>query len=157
MVQSVIRIRTRYKLYTDDYVLIFGLICLGAATCLVFTSSRSIFLYSAIRIKPKIIPTIGELMQVQNAMKIIHSYHAIIWTTTFSVKLSFLIFFKRFIDRVSRRITIYLWTVAALTVVSWIFIISESIIVCLHFGSDGGGSFLSCFGCHEAKCADVCL
>ena len=157
MVQFVIRIRTRYKLYIDDFFLIFGVICLSAATCLVYTHSRLIFLYNAIRIKPAIIPTVNELMQLQNAMKILDSYLAVVWTTTFSVKFSFLIFFKRFIDRVSRRMTIYLWTVAVLTVFSWMFIIIEPFIVCPHFGFDAGEYFLSCFRCHEAERADICI
>lgn len=157
LVQLFIRIHTRRKLYLDDYVLLFGLACLGAASYLGFTHSRAIFVHQATRIRPKIVATIGELMEQQNSLKILDSFLALIWTTTFSVKLSFLIFFKQLIDRVSRRILIYLWTVVVFTVVSWMFIVSEPFILCHYFGFEAGESLLSCFGCRGAERADVCL
>lgn len=156
MMQFVIRIHIQRKLYIDDYVLLFGLTCLSAASCLGFTRSRLIFLHNAFRIKPKIIPTVNELMQLQNSMKIFHCFLALIWTTIFSVKLSLLIFFKQLIDRVFRRIAIYLWIVASFTIVSWMFIVSEPYIICPYFSFDAGESLVSCFKCCEAKCAKIC-
>lgn len=156
MVQLVIRIYTRRKLYIGDCVLLFGLACLSAATYLDFTRSRMVFLNNALRIRPKIVPTVSELMDLLNSMKFLHLYLALIWTTTFSVKLSFLIFFKQLIDRVSGRTTIFFWIVVAFTVVSWMFIVSEPFILCPYFDSKAGESLLSCFRCHGAECADVC-
>lgn len=133
MMQLVIRIHLRHKLYIDDCVLLFGLTCLGAATYFDFTHSRLIFLHNALRIKPKIVPSVNELMQLQNSMKILHSFLALIWTTTFFVKFSFLIFFRQLIDRVSKRITIYFWIVVIFIVFSWMFIVSEPFILCPYF------------------------
>ena len=156
LVQLFIRIHTRRKLYLDDYVLLFGLACLGVASYFGFTHSRPVFVHQATRIKPKIIATVGELMNQQNSLKILDSFLALIWTTTFSVKFSFLIFFKQLIDRVSRRITIYLWIVLAFTVVSWMFIVSEPFILCRHFGYEAGESLLLYFRRQGAERADAC-
>ena len=143
IVRLIIRIHARHRLYIDDYLLLFGLACLAATTYLHITYSNLIFLYNALRIRPKIILHVNELMQLQDALKFLYSYLAFIWTTTFSVKLSFLIFFKQLIDRVSRPISIYHWIVVVCTLVSWIFIVLEPFILCRHFGFESREPLLS--------------
>lgn len=101
-----LRVFIRHKLYLDDYFLLFGLACLGAATYLLYSIFRMIFLSNVVRQDPSIFPTVSKIIQLINSLKIIYSFLALIWTTTFAVKLSFLVFFKQLIERVSKQITI---------------------------------------------------
>lgn len=138
IVRLVIRIYIRHKLYIDDYVLLFGLACLTPATYLVFTNAQLVFPHYAIKNSPKVVPTISEVLQLLDTLKTFDSDIALIWTTTFSVKFSFLIFFRQLIDRVSKYITIYYWIVVLFTVASWIFIVCQPFILCPHFDSEAG-------------------
>ena len=67
----------------------------------------------------------------------IHAFLAFIWTTIFAVKFSFLAFFKKLIERVSK-IHTYYWIVVAITAVSWPFLVVEPFILCHHFGFEAG-------------------
>ena len=133
-----LRIFTRRKLFLDDYILLFGLACLGAATGLVYSFSQLIFLSNAVRLDSTVFPTLDETNQLINSLKIIDSFLALIWTTTFAVKLSFLVFFKQLIERVSKKITIYYWVVVVFTIVTWMFLVSEAFILCPYFGLKTG-------------------
>lgn len=156
IVRLAIRIFTRSKLYLDDYLLLFGLACLGAATYLTYSFSSMIFLSNASRLDPSVLPTFSELARLTGSLKIIYSFLAMIWTTTFAVKLSFLVFFKKLIDRVSKQINIYYWIVVVFTVVSWMFIVGEPFILCPYFGTKTREPLLSCSRYHGSKRVDVC-
>lgn len=134
IMRLALRIFTRRRLYLDDYILLFGLACLAAATYLVYSFSHLIFLSNAVRLDPLVSPTFSETTKLINSLKIIDSFLALIWTTTFAVKLSFLVFFKQLIERVSKKITIYYWVVVVFTVLTWMFLVSEAFILCPYFG-----------------------
>ena len=153
IVRLALRIFTRNKLQLGDYLVLFGLACLGAATYLIYDFARMIFLSNAVRLDPSVIPTFGEIAQLMDSLKIIYSFLALIWTTTFAVKLSFLVFFKKLIDRVSKKITLYYWFVVVFTVVSWMFIVSEPFILCPYFGIETGKSLQPASRCpKESTC-----
>lgn len=156
IVRFAIRIFTRSKLYLDDYILLLGLACLVAATYLIYSFSRMIFLCNAIKLDPSISPTFSEMTQLSGSLKIIYSFLATIWTTTFAVKLSFLVFFKKLIERLSKQINIYYWIIVVFTVVSWMFVIAEPFILCPYFGIENRGPLLSCSRYHGSKRVDVC-
>lgn len=156
IVRLAIRIFTRSKLCLDDYLLLFGLACLGAATYLIYSFSRMIFLSDAIRLDPSFSPTFSEVTQLSGSRKIIYSFLATIWTTTFAVKLSFLVFFKKLIERVSKQINIYYWVIVVFTVVSWMFIVGEPFILCPYFGIKTREPLFSCSRYHGSKRVDVC-
>lgn len=78
LMQLFIRIHTRRKLYFEDYVLLFGLTCLGVASYFGFTHSRPVVVHQATRIKPKHIATVDKLMNQQNSLKILDSFLALI-------------------------------------------------------------------------------
>lgn len=134
IMRLALRIFTRRRLYLDDYILFFGLACLTAATYLVYSFSHLIFLSNAVRLDPLVAPTLSETTKLINSLKIIDSFLALIWTTTFAVKLSFLVFFKQLIERVSKKITIYYWVVVGVTILTWMFLVSEAFILCPYFG-----------------------
>ena len=149
-----LRIMTRHKLYLDDFVLLLGLACLSAATYLIYTFSHTIFLSNAVRLDPSITLTLDEITQLINSLKIIYSFLALIWTTTYSVKLSFLIFFKKMISRVSKKIIIYYRIVIVITIIAWMFVVSEPFILCPYFGMKTGKSLLGTL-CQGGQCADA--
>lgn len=149
IMRLALRVFTRRKLYLDDYVLIFGLACLAAATSLVYSFSPVIFLSNAVRLDPSVFPTLSETTKLIDSLKIIDSFLALIWTTTFAVKLSFLIFFKQLIERVSRKITIYYWVVVVFTILTWMFLVSEAFILCPYFGLETREPLFSFTPCDE--------
>lgn len=54
---------------------------------------------------------------------------ALSWTTIFAVKISFLIFFKKLINRVTK-IHTYYWIVGFITLLSWLFMVFEPFVLC---------------------------
>jgi hypothetical protein len=134
IVRLILRTFSRHKLYFDDYLVIFGLLCLGAATGIIYAFSHIVFLLNAIRFDSRILPTNSEKAQFINSSKFMYSYVALVWTATYAVKFSFLVFFKQIIEKVSKRITIYYWTIVALCVLSWMFSLSSPFIACPYFG-----------------------
>ena len=139
-----LRIFTRSKLFPDDYLVLFGLTCLGAATYLMYSFSLVIFLSNAIRLLPSDSPTLTLVTQLGRLLKNTYLFLALVWTTTFTVKLSFLVFFKKIIERLPKQIIIYCWIIVVFTVLSWMFIVCEPFILCPYFGVKAREPLLSC-------------
>lgn len=70
---------------------------------------------------------------MQNLFKIryviVYVGFALTWTTIFAVKISFLIFFKKLINRVTKILTYY-WIVSIITLLSWLFNVLEPFVMC---------------------------
>ena len=131
-----IRIRTRRSLFLDDYVVVFGLACLIGATGVLYYDMDSIFVFDALDRQPALLAYIAlELNRLLLSLNYLDVFLALIWTTTFAVKFSFLAFFHQLIDRVTR-IRVYYWTGVTLTLLSWAFFVSEPLILCRKFGLD---------------------
>lgn len=126
------RIHTSRSLYLDDYIVLAGVICLCAAAGIVFKNSNNYSLGNAALQDPSLSNMsphqIDELFKPYK-----YIYAALIWTTIFAVKFSFLIFFKKLIERVTK-IHTYYWIVIVITVISWLFTLVEPFIICPHFG-----------------------
>lgn len=131
-----IRIRTRRSLFLDDYVVVFGLACLIGATGVLYYDMNNIFVFDALDRQPGLLTYIApEINRLLLSLKYLDVFLALIWTTTFAVKFSFLAFFHQLIDRVTK-IRVYYWTVVTITLLSWAFFISEPFILCRKFGLD---------------------
>ena len=145
-----IRIRARRNLYLDDYVVLAGVMCLCAATGLLYHYCDYYFLSGALKRDPALFVHLTPA-QLKNLLKIsttyIHAFLAFIWTTIFAVKFSFLIFFKKLIERVTK-IQTYYWIVVAITLISWPFLVVEPLILCHYFGAEARKTLLvpSTFG-----------
>lgn len=128
------QIHVRRRLYYDDYFVLVGAICLCAAIGIVYKSCEYAFLVQALLSNPSLISEINahqtkELLTTPYA--IVHAFFALSWTTIFAVKFSFLIFFKKLIDRVPS-IHAYYWIVVIISLVSWLFSLAEPFILCSH-------------------------
>lgn len=136
--RMVTRIYTRRRLFLDDAFLVFGLACLCVATVLCYRMVRTLCLVEAIQRYPDIIIPIDQFEPLLNAMAMGVSILCLTWTTTFVVKFSFLILFWHLIQRTSRWLHRYYWTVAGTCVISWMFVICEPFMLCHYFGADTG-------------------
>ncbi len=98
----------------------------------------NLYLSTAIRLDQTIVFRLGSdrlNALVNTAVQTNHSFLILAWTATFLVKFSFLAFFRQLIWNVAgmRR---YYWVVVGLTVLAWMFLITEPFILCSQFGFD---------------------
>ncbi|KAF2837383.1 hypothetical protein M501DRAFT_1059372 [Patellaria atrata CBS 101060] len=134
--RAIIRFKSRPAVALDDYLVFFGCACLIAATGLIYRNFDNMYLTQGIWIRPELAFSAGA-ERMFTALKEFNTYNKIalslLWTATFSVKLSFLAFFRRLIQSVNR-IHQYYWFVVGLTIISWVFVIGEPHILCPHVG-----------------------
>lgn len=131
-----VRIHARRDLYLDDYILLAGVMCLCAATGLLYKYCDYYFLSGALERDPLLFFDLSP-DQLKHLFLIsttyIHAFLAFIWSTIFAVKFSFLIFFHKLIERVAN-IHTYYWIVVSITFISWPFLVVEPFILCHYFG-----------------------
>lgn len=131
----MIRIRTQRHLSLDDYLLFIATAFLTTATGMLYELCDGFFLATAV-LKD---PTIFFQLTPQQADKVLDEaleeniFLALAWSATFFVKFSFLAFFRQMIWRIDR-IQYYYLTVVALTILFYLFLISEAFILCHDFG-----------------------
>ena len=127
------RLLSRGRLYTDDYFVLFALVCLCAGTGLMIHSYRIVFVDEAAATNATVVIAPGQLDLLFGSLGTIDALFCVMWTATFSVKASFLALFRQLIRRVSGRLTIYYWCTVVLTFLAWGFFECEDFIVCPYF------------------------
>lgn len=143
-----IRFHSSRKLSLDDCFVLVGLVSLSAVTALAYKTCNSVFLTSAVERDPRLIlrlspDAIGDLLK--GTVQYLDAFIVLCWTAVFSVKFSFLAFFRHLIRRVEN-IHKYYWTVVGITVVSWAFLTSEVFILCPYTGTKSGKIFYALDG-----------
>lgn len=129
-----IRLRYQKRLFIDDIFLYFGVICLCAALGLYLEFSKDMFLNEALMTKPLQTKLPSDYLSIWIRFhKMSASYLALTYTTIFSVKFSFLFFFRTLTQR-ARQMVIYWWMVLFILVVTWIITVVAVDFVCLDFG-----------------------
>jgi hypothetical protein len=109
-----------------------------AAAAIFQCVSEGIYLYRAIT-KPNpvmIIPNADEFAMLMTVNSYTLSFVEMSWTAIFAIKFSFLSLFHTLIRNLSVRSTRYYWALVIFTVLSWAFLLTESTILCAHFGAD---------------------
>jgi predicted ferric reductase len=131
------RVNTHRSLYIDDYILLAGLLCLCPATAILYKYCDTLFLGSALLRNPSLLLKLdpGRIKELLQVTSYFYAFMALIWTTIFTVKFSFLAFFKKLIERVTK-IHTYYWIVVVITVLTWPFMVVAPFIVCRHFVDD---------------------
>jgi len=143
----VIRLRSQKRFHLDDYLLIFSCICLIAGTILLYLGTSAIFFVERLTLNGigAVIASpadeIDILEQLLFYQKINWAYLALTWTTIFSVKSAFLVFFRYLVKRLPA-MQRYWVLVVAFTAVIFAFIICDGFIACLQLGIAAGK--LSC-------------
>lgn len=144
------RLKTRCRLSLEDYVLMFGVACLSSSTGVLFKCTRMVFLLEAAGARPVLYAfTTQEIMLLRNSGYVVAIGNILIWTVIYSVKFFFLALFNPLIKRGSTRITIYYWTVVALTALFWAMQTSFSLFFChsVRLGDECKIIFLRLFSC----------
>ena len=129
-----IHVHRSLSLYSEDYITLIGAMCLCAATGILYKKCDYLFLIDVLGNDPSLVSNISP-DQISDLLKtpyaVYYAFYALIWTTTFAVKLSFLVFFKRLINGVTK-IHKYYWIVGMITLLSWLYNVTEPFVVCSH-------------------------
>lgn len=108
--------------------------CLSAATGILYNLCNLVFLIWVLQRTPLLLQKasadqINEVVKTPFAL--VHAFLALSWTSIFAVKFSFLVFFRKLIDRVTKIHTFY-WMVVIITLLSWLFMVVEPLMLCHH-------------------------
>lgn len=141
LLRTATRLWTRRRLYLDDVLLLWALICLSAATGIGYHILALNFLEEAIAVEPTVVVPISQLGNLMGSLAYTDAFLCLIWTCTFSVKFSFLALFRLLIKRVSKHLTRYFWFVVVYMVLTWMFLVVEPFILCPYQGLDQSEHF----------------
>ena len=138
LARTVIRFRYQKQLSLDDAFLCFGVVCLSAAVGLLMQFSETMYMNEAFRTTGIYATKANWESLMLQFNKTSDAYLALTYTTLFSVKLSFLCFFRILVRRV-RKMAIYWWTVLAIMIIAWpVSIVAAVAPSCPVFGIPSG-------------------
>lgn len=126
----ITRLSTRRRLYFDDFFIILGFIILSGTTYVLLHFARSSFVAEAVLTDLMGYLTVKDLLAQGKFIPAMQAFLFMVWTAIFCVKFSFLALFKVLIRRLSRRLTIYYWTIVFVTIFTWTFLASEIFVIC---------------------------
>ncbi|KAL8724941.1 MAG: hypothetical protein Q9181_006610 [Wetmoreana brouardii] len=126
-----IRLHQHRRLFADDVPLLFGCGCLSAAAAIVYKLLPTIYIYEDWDGAAPVSAQLGheEFEHLFWFLKMFFTFDVLSWATIYAVKLSFLLFFRKLIRRLSGMIT-YWKIVLATTLTSGGFNICEVFITC---------------------------
>ena len=108
--------------------------CLTAATVVLYLSFPTTYIVEDFLLDPSVLDISPNfLQQVDWYQKGTYVYLSLGWATIFSIKASFLCFFKQLIDRVNG-IKLYWRTVVATTAAGFVVCVATEFIACPRFG-----------------------
>ena len=129
-VRTYIRIRILKQFSTEDYFLLFAVLCLCATTGLTVVGVQNVYDSLALilhgagdTILFEILRKIPKISREENAVA------TLVWLVIFPVKLAFLFFFRRLINRL-RNLTIWWWCVMVFTIPAGLSCIAASWVTC---------------------------
>ncbi|KAL8780986.1 MAG: hypothetical protein Q9213_006215 [Squamulea squamosa] len=133
-----IRFRYQNRLFADDYVLLFGCASLIAAFTLTNVMLGDIYLDMSLILGPLELvlqesTSADFVSHILSFQQLSFSAYVLCWATIFSVKMSFLLFFRQLLYRLSGLMTFWKVTVGSV-IVSGIFCVCSIFIACPHFG-----------------------
>ena len=137
-----IRFRYQKRLLADDYVLLLGCSTLIGAFTLVNVMYEDIYFDMFIILGPaeqvyQVSTSPGFVKRIFHYQQLAFSAETLCWVTIYSVKISYLLFFRQLLDRLERLMTYWRITLG-IVVISGLFCISSIFISCPHFGVSSG-------------------
>ena len=156
-VRIAFQIHHRRRLYLSDVFLLCACICLCAGTVVLYHFEDMLYFEETLAkgaLSASIPPDF--LTKVETSFKYSFSYYTILWTSIFSVKFSFLSFFRPLVQRLAR--SRKWWTyVIVITALSWGFCTVGMFIICPRFDSTLCKCLIliCCFWSHHANCIGV--
>ena len=127
--------RGQHRVDYDDWLLVFGIVCLGICTALLIGYSQSLYTAEVLRLDPSIVASDQDLAGLTGTLGVVHGLLAVEWTTIFAVKFSFLRTLYKLIDRVAGQLRLWYNFVLVFTAISWILLVSSAWIICPTQGS----------------------
>lgn len=133
-----LRFRFQKRLFADDYVLLFGCSSLIAAFALTNVMFEDIYFSMSLILGPVDLElqesaSAGFGDRILRYRQLSLSTDVICWAIIFSVKTSYLLFFRQLLDRLPSLLNFWKGTVG-FVIVSGIFCICSNIFACPHFG-----------------------
>jgi len=133
--RTYLQLRSHHRLDSDDYCLVFAnaaLIAVVSYTC----ANRDQF-YGQVSVSLGISPVPADIIDLFVAyLKLETVMYVLQWCTIYSIKLSYLLFFKKLLVRVRPSIHIWWWIVTVVLGCSAITSIVFPFYICSDFGSD---------------------
>jgi hypothetical protein len=128
-----VQINNRRRLYLSDAFLIFACACLCTATGLLYALFDDLYLDEELYINPLSVALPPDFFdKVIYSLKLLFSVQTVLWAVVFSVKFSFLSFFRPLVSRLERLTT--WWTVVVVfNFLAFVFCAADAFIICPQF------------------------
>ena len=118
----------------------FGTACLITATGVLYSHFDTLYLGPALQADPSLILYLdgNEINQLVHGEIIsVDTFYPLLWTCIFSVKFSFLAFFKQLVDAM-HSLRLYYRITIIFTVLVWGYVVCTPFIICPYFGWSSG-------------------
>lgn len=137
----MIRLIHQKRLSLDDAFLYFAVICLCAAVGLLLHFTEAMYFNQALFLDssaefPSNYQALVDFLE-HKFHKTSAAYLILAHTTIFSVKFSFLFFFRVLVRRV-RKMIVYWWTIFGIMIVAWVVTLIVDILPCPYFDIRAG-------------------
>lgn len=137
LARTAIRLRYQKKLSIDDGFLYFAVVCLCAAVGLLWSFTDAMYFNQALFLSTQTPDFPSNFQALLDFLE--HRFHKtsaayliLAHTTIFSVKFSFLFFFRILVRRVQKMI-IYWWTILGIMIFAWVVTLLVDILPCPYF------------------------
>ncbi len=128
------RLHQDRKLFAHDLLIIFATLILIPLTVVVWILLPYMYIVETVNSDPTVVFSIPELFHLLDAPKWVFIFFALAWTTIFTIKFSFLVFFHTLIRNLSIWLTRWFWFSMVFTAVSYVVLVLEPVILCPHIG-----------------------
>ncbi|KAI9703713.1 MAG: hypothetical protein M1836_007483 [Candelina mexicana] len=137
-IRLTLQMKVHGRLYPDDYLLIFAWICLTAGTVLCYARVGILYWKEELGLNPSLgskyaSEHIDINAHIVEHQRLSYSCAALVWTTIFTVKFAYLIFFRRLIEQI-RPLIIYWRVIVSITAVSFLLCIVFIYVSCTKWG-----------------------
>lgn len=128
-----VQIKNRRRIFLSDAFLVFACACLCAGTGLLYPLTESLYLEQALAENPFSVALPPDFTNyLLTSLKFLFAYQTVMWTVVFSVKFSFLSFFRPLVRRLAKLQTWWKVTVVT-TALAWGLCAVDVFIICPHF------------------------
>ncbi|KAK8129116.1 hypothetical protein PG984_010224 [Apiospora sp. TS-2023a] len=130
-----VRILGKRQFLWDDGFVVMAAVTLAAAYGVTWATIDRLYLTEAIS-RSLVVPFREEIPEVLELTKWATSFDFLTWTSVYMVKYAFQYFFFTLTRSMQKSITVLYWSTVGITVVSGLYTVLVTIVVCPHFGAD---------------------
>lgn len=120
----VVRVRSFKKLQVDDYLVVAAW-CMFLASSIVWQIKAYILYWLYDVVHGRLQHLTGFLREYPTFMPHIVTWNVLFYSCLWTIKFSFLVFFRRLQSRVERKQRIWWWVVFTITVITWVACIAD--------------------------------